>query len=271
MTWAVCCLLAGALQVVSGKALLRLAAQRPDLVLELGLRMSQGLKQQLGELEAIQQVGRWVCWHGWAKRQAGHACWCHMLSAATGVRPFPRLGPAVAGLILKPPSWHPQPQWLACSSAWQLCAQHGLLPHHMHACRVRSGVRAPCSPTWFQPPSVASWATASTQTGCGDRWVGAQSPRQAMAATLHIGSSDGGITPTSPQQPSFMWTWHGVGRWCLISRLRASAWILLAATVPLNSTSNRGTHSHAISTCVVAVFPSCRCWLRPRTRRAGRA
>lgn len=45
------------LQVVPDKALLRLAAQRPDFVLELGLRMSQGLKQQLGQLEAIQQVG----------------------------------------------------------------------------------------------------------------------------------------------------------------------------------------------------------------------
>jgi hypothetical protein len=43
--------------VVPDKALLRLAAQRPDFVLELGLRMSQGLKQQLGQLEAIQQVG----------------------------------------------------------------------------------------------------------------------------------------------------------------------------------------------------------------------
>ena len=49
--WCLC------LQVVPDKALLRLAAQRPDFVLELGLRMSQGLKQQLGQLEAIQQVG----------------------------------------------------------------------------------------------------------------------------------------------------------------------------------------------------------------------
>lgn len=45
-----------AVQVVPGAALLRLAGQRPDLVLELGLRMSQGLKQQLGQLQAVQQV-----------------------------------------------------------------------------------------------------------------------------------------------------------------------------------------------------------------------
>lgn len=45
------------LWVVSGKALLRLAATWPELVLELGLRMSQDMKQQLGRLEAIQQVG----------------------------------------------------------------------------------------------------------------------------------------------------------------------------------------------------------------------
>jgi hypothetical protein len=43
-------------QVVPDRALLRLAAQRPDLVLELGLRMSQEMKQQLGQLEALQQV-----------------------------------------------------------------------------------------------------------------------------------------------------------------------------------------------------------------------
>lgn len=55
------------MQVVPDKALLRLAAQRPDLVLELGLRMSQGLKQQLGQLEAIQQVC--LCWT-WACQQA---------------------------------------------------------------------------------------------------------------------------------------------------------------------------------------------------------
>jgi hypothetical protein len=44
-------------QVVPDKPLLRLAATRPDLVLELGLRMSQEMKQQLGQLEALQQVG----------------------------------------------------------------------------------------------------------------------------------------------------------------------------------------------------------------------
>lgn len=48
------------MQVVSSKALLRLAASRPDLVLELGLRMSQEMEQQLGQLEALQQVG-WDC------------------------------------------------------------------------------------------------------------------------------------------------------------------------------------------------------------------
>lgn len=67
------------LQVVPDKALLRLAAQRPDLVLELGLRMSQGLKQQLGQLQAVQQVRQpkpyeWI--DTWVVRAGLWLCTC---------------------------------------------------------------------------------------------------------------------------------------------------------------------------------------------------
>jgi hypothetical protein len=57
--------------VVPDKALLRLAAQRPDLVLELGLRMSQEMKQQLGQLEALQAVGDIKCF---CSRMSGKIC-----------------------------------------------------------------------------------------------------------------------------------------------------------------------------------------------------
>lgn len=44
------------LWVVRDKALLRLAASRPDLVLELGLKLSQEMQDKVEVLEAQQQV-----------------------------------------------------------------------------------------------------------------------------------------------------------------------------------------------------------------------
>jgi hypothetical protein len=62
-------------QVVPGKALLQLASQRPDLALELGLRMSQGLKQQLGQLQAAQQVsGQHLPVHWWHMQALAPSC-----------------------------------------------------------------------------------------------------------------------------------------------------------------------------------------------------
>lgn len=52
------------LWVVRGPALMALAARRPDLVLELGLKMSQDLAQQVEAMEANMQVGGGLegCW-----------------------------------------------------------------------------------------------------------------------------------------------------------------------------------------------------------------
>jgi CRP-like cAMP-binding protein len=45
------------LWVVRGPALMDLARRRPDLVLELGLKMSQDLAAQVEQMEASMQVG----------------------------------------------------------------------------------------------------------------------------------------------------------------------------------------------------------------------
>lgn len=74
------------LWVVRGTAVLRLAASRPDFVLELGLKMSQEMAAQVGQLEADIQVrgsgsatgprAAEACGAAWKGVKAGSVWWC---------------------------------------------------------------------------------------------------------------------------------------------------------------------------------------------------
>lgn len=164
----------GCVQVVPGKALLQLASQRPDLALELGLRMSQGLKQQLGQLQAAQQVGSrgsplLLCAHPQANINNFAV---PLAPACSGGSELPQAALTLCDETSTAAACIPVLLRFDCGR----CVSRMRVLRAMlccavctACCRVRSGGHVPCNPTWCQHPSGGLLATANMLTGCGGR------------------------------------------------------------------------------------------------------